>query len=73
MDFWGGVLLWRDVLCTSECQCGRMFYIARSEVQGERERGSVGGGRGSRRRRRRFMLKTFEEQLFPVTPDGAAI
>ena len=26
-------------VCTSECQCGGMFYIARSEVQRERERG----------------------------------
>lgn len=36
-DARGSAALCRGV-CTSECQCGRMFYIARSELQRERER-----------------------------------
>ena len=31
-------------VCTSECQCGGMFYTARSEAQREREREREGGG-----------------------------
>lgn len=49
-----------------ECQCRGMFYIARSEVQRERERER--GGDGWREEggadRKRFTLKTFEKQLF---------